>query len=367
MRKGFKVKKTRSASSSKQTKDCFINNFGEPIALKNPNKFWNGEDFGVFNDCVKTFYNGTLKADVFLVNSIYYWLKESCNSPNTLTAYKNAISKWLAYIQTTSKQKTLRPTLTTISNSTQQEIKSYLEYLQHSGQAPRSVWLNCSVLRSFFKWLQDYDFILKNPITKRIIKKVKVDQNAIKKGTGFRHHLTIEEAQKIYTWSQSKRCHPIIGLSICLQMICGLRSEEVANLKLQNLLKNNTEPWELIVNGKGNKTRKITIEPKAQIAIIRYLKHARRQETKKGPFLKNPKSKHYTPRQIQNWAKLASEEINRKEEISSHDLRRTAATLAYQNGSSLEAIQYFLGHSSPLTTMACYINTIPKLKNGTGL
>jgi integrase len=40
--------------------------------------------------------------------------------------------------------------------------------------------------------------------------------------------------------------------------------------------------------------------------------------------------------------------------VSPHDLRHTAATLALESGANLKEVQELLGHSDPATTMAFY-------------
>jgi site-specific recombinase XerD len=70
---------------------------------------------------------------------------------------------------------------------------------------------------------------------------------------------------------------------------------------------------------------------------------------------------------VQRWAKDAAEVAGRRLEISSHDLRKTAATQLLLRGASIEQVQELLGHASADTTLTCYVTDRRPLAVTTGI
>lgn len=124
---------------------------------------------------------------------------------------------------------------------------------------------------------------------------------------------------------------------------CGLRNEECSNLKLDNL-----QGKLLQVTGKGRKERIVPIPGRARAALDAWLLErpadtdlvfpsSHRQAMVCGTLI-NLVRKH---------VKLAGI----KKDVTPHSLRHSIATHLRMRGVSMDEIQLFLGHESPVSTM----------------
>jgi site-specific recombinase XerD len=130
---------------------------------------------------------------------------------------------------------------------------------------------------------------------------------------------------------------------------CGLRSQELVDLDLDDLRPDGPE---LIVRGKGAKTRMVPIGEAALAAVAAYLDHARGHLT----------GADVTPAMLlsRSGRRLRTSDIRRLlvhycrsaglDEASPHMLRHAYATHMLERGADLRAIQELLGHASVSTT-----------------
>jgi integrase/recombinase XerD len=151
-----------------------------------------------------------------------------------------------------------------------------------------------------------------------------------------------------------------------VMLFTGLRAAEVAGLQLDNFVQDGGRWW-VVLQGKGQKTRRLKLHDAAYQSLARWLavRGARLGDT--GPvFVSVAKGGHLTDRQVNTSTvgRLVSEYGARAElapprgnnRLAPHDLRRTAARNAFDNGASLVKVQAMLGHASPETT-AHYIGS----------
>jgi site-specific recombinase XerD len=130
---------------------------------------------------------------------------------------------------------------------------------------------------------------------------------------------------------------------------CGLRSQELVDLDLDDLRPDGPE---LIVRGKGAKTRMVPVGEAALAAVVAYLDRARGHLT----------GAEDTPAMLlsRSGRRLRTSDIRRLlvhycgsaglDEASPHMLRHAYATHMLERGADLRAIQELLGHASVSTT-----------------
>ena len=216
---------------------------------------------------------------------------------------------------------------------TSNDIKYYLACMQLKGKCSEITIDNTRrYLSSFFQFLEDEEYINKNPLKK--VKKIK----------------TKEKVKRAFTHDELERlklnCNNKFEIALIEFLIStGVRANELVNIRLEDI---NFNENEIKVLGKGNKERIVYLNSSAKIRILDYL------ESKKG------ESEYLFSKSCRPFDKLTSDyirnvikKLGRKsgiDEVHPHRFRRTSATIAHKRGMAIEEIQKMLGHSSISTT-----------------
>jgi integrase len=179
------------------------------------------------------------------------------------------------------------------------------------------------------------------PWKKWAVRGLRVDENRVVKGrAGFRAALTLKEARIALRWVRKQ--DPEKAAAILLMMVSGLRGIEVFNAQWSDL-----DGKTLSVRGKGNKIRRVVLEPVVLNALEKMCRG--------GDMFSVGR------RTIREWGREVWEVVGRSGEGASHGLRRTAATLLMESGASLDQVQEMLGHADIKTTARCYVVRKSKL------
>ncbi len=220
------------------------------------------------------------------------------------------------------------------------EIREYLTNYQSIN--------NCSnvtidtirrILSSFYKWLEDEDYIIKSPMRKI---------HRIKSPVIIKPTLTDEQIEIIRKEANGN----IRNLAIIdLMLSSGIRVGELVSLNRSSI---NLNSRSCLVLGKGSKQREIYFDVRTKIELINYLKT--RKDKNKALFVSS-RRKHkngvYSRLRINSIEKIIRE-IGLKtdiENIHPHRFRRTLATRAIDKGMPIEQVQVLLGHSKIETTL----------------
>lgn len=211
-------------------------------------------------------------------------------------------------------------------------------------------------LSAFYGWLQTEELLLKNPMAK-----VEVLKETKKKKTAF----TKMDVEKIRNACRNTKEEALVETLISTWA----RISEVVQIRIDEI-----KDGQIIVHGKGDKERTVYLNPKAQLAIERYLK----ERHDNNPYL-FPRAKYAgdvkemskgVRRKMQGeWYKkpeLVGEghmdmstaegqirRIGRTAEVENahpHRFRRTGATMALRNGMPLTTVSRLLGHANIGTT-----------------
>lgn len=208
------------------------------------------------------------------------------------------------------------------------------------------------------------------------LKPYKARQRRDQKPTGRR--LTVKEVKKLRaivdlrakTDTKALRDKAIIDL----MLFAGLRRDEVATLAISDIKPDGGRFW-LVLTGKGNKTRRLKIHDILYKSIDTWLKSTGRElgngdggpifynVNKGGNLTSNRLNASVIGRLVAEYgaaAGLAPREAPRDPDtgrpvrgvvLGPHDLRRTCARNARENGAAIEKVQAMLGHSDIKTTM----------------
>lgn len=201
-------------------------------------------------------------------------------------------------------------------------------------------------LKCFFGWLQNEEYIIKNPAAKLSFTKVpKVILQGYKPDN-------LEKLRASCITPKEKAFFELMESTAC-------RISEIDNITLDNI---NWSEKSIKVTGKGNKQRIVYFSTKAKLHIEEYLK------TRKGEsnFLFISDHAPYQPiktRALQLILKRIQKRSGVEERVHCHKFRRTQATYLLNSGMSLPGVQRILGHESPETTQRYAQLTQENLKN----
>lgn len=223
--------------------------------------------------------------------------------------------------------------VSTISTS---DIKMFM-YSEGETKSPSGMNTFMTPIRLFFKFLQNEEFIVKDPCSS--IKPVKEPKREKKP-------LNEEQVEMLRDCMLSKRDRAILEFFLST----GCRVAEVGNVKISDIdFINKT----LLVIGKGNKERRVYFTERCKRAIMNYLKE-RSDNTdylfvsSRAPY-KKLNNRGYQAI-VDKMQKMANIEMN----ITPHTFRHTMATNALRSGMKPEAIQQILGHNDVGLTLRVY-------------
>lgn len=201
-------------------------------------------------------------------------------------------------------------------------------------------------LKCFFGWLQNEEYIIKNPAAKLSFTKVpKVILQGYKPDN-------LEKLREACKTPKEKALFELLESTAC-------RISEIDNITLDNI---NWSDKSIKVTGKGNKERIVYFSTKAKLHMEEYLR-IRKGESN---YLFLSDHAPYQPiktRALQLILKRIQERSGVTERVHCHKFRRTQATYLLNSGMSLPGVQRILGHESPETTQRYAQLTQENLKN----
>ena len=214
------------------------------------------------------------------------------------------------------------------------DIRGYLtEHQQKKGLSKVTIDNIRRILSSFFSWLEDEDYILKNPV--RRIHKVKT-------GTNIKETYSDETLEIM-----RDNCNELRDLAI-IDMLAstGMRVGEMVLLNRNDIDFNERE---CIVFGKGSKERIVYFDARTKIHLQNYLES---RNDNNPAFFVSLKSPHERLKIGGIEARLR--EFGKKlglNKVHPHKFRRTLATVAIDKGMPIEQLQQLLGHRKIDTTL----------------
>jgi len=139
-----------------------------------------------------------------------------------------------------------------------------------------------------------------------------------------------------------------------VMLYAALRRDEVCRLAPTNLVLDNGRRW-IVLRGKGQKTRRVKVHDALHATLTAWMDATRITWGDSRPlFVSVAKGDKIGKQQIDSnaIARLVEEYAERAQigDVNPHDLRRTAARNAYDNGAGLVQVQMMLGHADPKTT-----------------
>lgn len=215
---------------------------------------------------------------------------------------------------------------------TSDDIKVYLAYRGMRDKISKVTQDNeRRVLRSFYGWLSNEDYIAKSPV--QSVKAIKRDKVIKKPFSEIEMEKLRREAAK------NKRDIALIDFLYST----GARCEEVSRVNIEDI-----NGDEVRLFGKGSKERIAYLNARAQMSISEYLEE--RTDSEKALFVSLRKPYQ---RMQNSGIELRVREIGKAagvENTHPHRFRRTCATRALNRGMPLEEVSQMLGHEDIETT-----------------
>lgn len=231
------------------------------------------------------------------------------------------------------------------STITTMGLRIYLSAMSEGKQASTvNGYITC--FKNFFGWLQNEEYILKNPASK--LKPTKVPKIIIE---GYKAD-NLEKLRDACSTIREKALFELLESTAC-------RISEITNIKLDDI---NWSEQSIKVTGKGNKQRIVYFSTRAKLCIQTYLDT--RNSSCEYLFIsdRRPYGRIKT-RAMQLIISKIKKEAGVDERVHAHKFRRTQATHLLNSGMSLQGVQKILGHESPETTQRYAQISQENLKN----
>ena len=220
------------------------------------------------------------------------------------------------------------------------DIRRYLASVATNSDIQKSTMgARITILKSFFSWMQDQEYISKNPM--RQIKMIKTEKR-------MRKSLTSEELERLRDGCETPRERALVEFLFAT----GCRLSEISALNVADL---NWSDMTVRVIGKGSKERQVNFTPKARLYLQKYLngrKDGALFQTGRAPIGR------LTNRSIQKELDRIAKRAGFDKSIHPHLMRHTHATLLLKAGMKISDIADDLGHANIATTMI-YAHTDP--------
>lgn len=223
-----------------------------------------------------------------------------------------------------------------VTNITTADIRSYLAYLMETkGLKTSSLESEKSIIKSFFTWLVDEEYITKNPAKR--IRPSRIEKR-------LRKSLDLEEVELLRDACATSRERCMLEMFFST----GVRLDELSKINIADL---NWTDNSIRVIGKGNKERIVYFSAKAKVYIRKYI--ADRPSCESDALFVGIRKPHARlgHRAIQREIDNITERAGLSKVVYPHLLRHTFATQSLRSGASINVIHDLLGHESLDTTL----------------
>jgi len=283
------------------------------------------------DDLEKILYDVVRNYDIELIN------KKGNNTQEILDEYKQDMET-LDYASGTIRNRmyTLKYFLDYVNKEIPQitvvDLKAYLNFKKKSVKTSTVNGL-ISVIKSFFSWLVEEEYIDKNPTKK--LRKIKEPQR-------IREPLSIEEMENLRMCCKTDRERALVEFMLATGM-------RVSEIQKTNIFELDFSSNKLKTIGKGNKERVILFNDKCKLYLKQYLDN--RKGKNEALFISERKPyRRLGVRAIQKILTNISKRKTILPIIFPHKLRHTFATSLFNSGADIETVQFLLGHENIVTT-----------------
>ncbi|MCW8313550.1 tyrosine-type recombinase/integrase [Sphingobacterium sp. InxBP1] len=236
------------------------------------------------------------------------------------------------------------------------DLRHYFAQMMEGGKNASSVNRSMSSLRTYFKFLQREDYIVKNPMT--LIKALKTAKKlpvVVERDKLVRLLDHMEQQQEDF-----ESCRNYIVMELLFGT--GIRLAELLKIKEQDIDFFNKK---ILILGKRNKERLVPINDVLLKELKNYLQQKATQfvDTDNSLLIVTKEGKPAYAKLIYDIVHKHLTLISTQGKRSPHILRHTFATALLDNGADLNAIKELLGHAGLAATQVYTHNSAERLKS----
>ena len=288
------------------------------------------------------------------------WLKRT-ESKATRIAYKKDVEQFLEYHGLVPEQ------LEQMTRMVPDDVTSWRDHLLAFGGRPdkdgnatpganSTVTRKITAVRSFFSFLQVGGYRGGNPAHPNFVKAPPVAD------VGLTPSIHPKELRNLLDDPDNETPEGIRDAGVLAAFAyMALRVDELHHINVGNIARDG-EHTIIRIKGKGNEIRRGVLPPAAASRVNAWIELAGIEKDRSGPLFRSAKSargkgrdgfkrERLGVRSIQRLIKKYCRAVGIDEAVSVHSLRVTAATEADRAGVPLIAIQKWLGHKDPRTTL----------------
>lgn len=296
----------------------------------------------------------------------HWWadhVMDGTHTPSSISFYKYMSDDILAYFGQKKQLKTIDA----------ETVKRYIKYLGTEARtkagrpySKTSIQHHFSTLRNILEYARRFHYIQSDPC-QDLSQKEKPHRDA--KKVDF---LGVDKAREFMRCLESEPLFWRVYLNVLIT--CGLRRGECTGLQWRDIdpdkltmsvernvtIDRNSPDKYRVGSTKTGVARTVPLSPRVYSLLMELKREQEeRYSTKMFPTMfifcraSDPRKPTY-PTEPTRWQRKFVKRHNLPD-VSPHDLRHTAATLALESGASLKQVQELLGHSDPSTTMSFYV------------
>lgn len=263
-------------------------------------------------------------------------------SANTLSAYRNDLTQFAAYLEGGgANQDGLAVPITTVDREC---LVGFLNHLRERGYAPASLARKVAALKSFFHHLRRLGEIAADPtdgIGSPEVKKV------------LPRSISAEDVRTLFQHAHTRAGPDALRDIAMLRMLyaTGMRVSELVTLDLSHV---RLKEGQVVVAGRGGRTRTLPVDAVTARELRTYLEGSRPYLTRHDPsqpalFL-NHRGQRLTRQGFWLIMKALVKDAGLPVLVTPHTLRHSFASHRLGDGVALQQLQQLLGHASISTT-----------------
>lgn len=248
-----------------------------------------------------------------------------------------------------------------LSQIDRKKIYNYVNYLFDEGRAESTVKRHIACLKTFFKWLENEEYIKLNPfqkfdlkirLPKRLPRNMKIDELKAMVKTARRKTNITSGCSKVIQSFECEKPRDIkhINTLLIIELLfsTGVRIGELMSVKIQDIhLASNT----IQIQGKGQRERKVFIpDIEVQNLIEKYSLIRSSLHPKHDTFFINSRCTALSTQSARLLIKDNAKNAALLRVITPHMYRHSAATQLLEAGVDIRFVQKLLGHESIETT-----------------